>query len=211
MAIGRKPEYYSPEKRQQRREAARKANAIRYGREYTPEQDPYWLRDDVREILQRNPYASKKDIENTEYIEKDKKIIEEIKNMMDSLDVDYTSFAMIQSEIEDFDTDILIVSDRLKQIKEEDRQKLEDALNGAIQAYGEEAVAKRCEEHASEILDIVNSVLYDSGSESNKNGPGRSQYNAKIAEFVRLVTGSSMNIVEAAYIHDKAERLNEGE
>ena len=204
MARKRSADYYSPEKRQQRREAARKANAARYNREYEPEENPYWFQEENYKIALQE-YVEQESISRSE------KVIDNIRDTLNQVDsgLDYTWYNMVQEEIEDYDSDVLLVSDKLREIKMNDRQTLQDIFEGAVERQGSDAVALRCELHSAELLDLLNSILYDSGSDSNNTG--RSGYNAKIAEFMRILQGSSMTIIDSEDLTNRSEYINEGE
>ena len=202
MARKHSADYYSPEKRQQRREAARKANAARYNRPYEPETNPYWFNEE-------NYNDALQEYLNEDAIERSSKVIDNIRDTINKFDTDYTWYNRIQEEIEDYDSDVLLVSDKLREIKMEDRKTLEDIFNGVVERDGSSVVAQRCEQHSAELLDLLNSILYDSGSESNNTG--RAGYNAKIAEFMRLLQGSAMTLIDSEEVTDRSEYFNEGE
>ena len=101
------------------------------------------------------------------------------------------------------------LSDRLQQLKEADATTLETILDNAIARDGKEAVARRLNENAGEFKELMQSILYDSGSKSNKTG--REGFQVKVNNLARIINGAAMSLddtKEISGIFDRLQRFN---
>ena len=86
-------------------------------------------------------------------------------------------------------------SDDLAQMKEQDKNRLENMLNGAIATEGEYAVAKRLEEKYSEVIELVYAIIY--GQSKDRASAGRSGVMQNLAKFAAILHGSPLSIRES--------------
>lgn len=91
-------------------------------------------------------------------------------------------------------------SDWFTDVKGKDKNILERILNGAITNDGEDAVAQRCQEHATELLEIVESVLYNSGGKK-----GRDTITFDLVRFSAIVMGRSLTQYESEELTNLSE------
>lgn len=95
----------------------------------------------------------------------------------------------------------------LSESKERDKNILERLLDGAIAQQGKTVVAKRLEEHAFEVNDLVQEILYGSGSKEGNFRDGRTQVNFDLARFSAIIMGRSLTVEESKDLTDLAENL----
>lgn len=81
--------------------------------------------------------------------------------------------------------------------KRHDRNVLLNALKGAIAEEGRAAVAARLSANAELVADLVNSILYASGSVEGNFKNGRTRVNENIAQFSAIIKGRPLTIDEA--------------
>ena len=95
-------------------------------------------------------------------------------------------------------------SEELKNLKNEDRGILQDALNQAIAEAGREAVARRLEEHAEEINRIVQDVLYNESGNPyrEETQPG---INRRIQKVKSLLVGRPLTVQESWALTEEGE------
>ena len=174
-----KKEYYSAEQIQARREASRKSTATRANREYEPE-------------------------EATKYIERSKLVMDRIESELNRL-----NYELFKEEIDNWDADMLNVSDELKNIKRNDYNTIHSIFYGAIARDGEDAVAMRIEANAPAIIDALVSVLWDSGSKAKISM--KEEFQGKVAEITRILNGGMLTQKESYDVTNISEAINEGE
>lgn len=97
------------------------------------------------------------------------------------------------------------LSPKLQEIKINDASTISNILDGAIERDGLETVARRCEENASVILDLLNDLLFASGTKSNEIG--REGFQMKMNEIARIINGSAITIDESSKLTDENEAL----
>lgn len=85
-------------------------------------------------------------------------------------------------------------------VKENDKNILERILDGAITSEGENIVARRMAQHAVEIMELANSICYDSGGKT-----GRDQVQMDLQRFSAIIMGRSMTVDESKEITDAVE------
>lgn len=107
-------------------------------------------------------------------------------------------------------TESIVWSEELKRIKRNDRNTLKSVLDGAINSLGREQVIKNCVNHEKELIDIVNRVLYGSGSKY-KEYSARDGVQIDINKFTEILYGRPLTVAESKDISDMMERMNEGE
>ena len=88
-------------------------------------------------------------------------------------------------------------------LKTSDKNLLKSVLEGAIQRDGREAVAQRCQDHAEELVGIVNRVLYGSGNSYKVRGV--EGVNQDIQRFATIIGGSSPTVAESMRYTEEAE------
>lgn len=95
----------------------------------------------------------------------------------------------------------------LAEAKTHDKNVLESALNGAIEQYGEQAVAQRLQENAEEINTLVQEILYGSGSKEGNFKNGRTQVNFDLARFSAIIMGRPLTVDESIDLTELAETM----
>lgn len=91
--------------------------------------------------------------------------------------------------------------------KERDKNTLSSIIEGAINEYGLENVARRIEENASEVTALIQEILYASGSKEHHFGTGRNQVNEDLTRITAIVKGGPLTPEEARKLHDMQESL----
>ena len=107
-------------------------------------------------------------------------------------------------------TESILWSEELKRIKRNDRNTLKSVLDGAISSLGREQVIRNCVNHERDLIDIVNRVLYGSGSKY-KEYSAREGVQIDINKFTEILYGRPLTVAESKDISDMMERMNEGE
>ena len=100
-----------------------------------------------------------------------------------------------------------IWNNRLSDVKQRDKNTLENILNGAIAQQGEEAVGKRLEENSLEVNTLLQEILYGSGTTEGNFKNGRTQVNFDLARFSAIVMGRSLTVEESMDLTELAETL----
>lgn len=95
----------------------------------------------------------------------------------------------------------------LTRLKELDKNRAENILNGAINEDGEIEVARRLKEHGKEVNAILEQVLYGSGGKGNAFETGREAVNFDLVRFSAIVKGRPLTVEESKDITDAAETL----
>ena len=103
-------------------------------------------------------------------------------------------------------THISTLTGPLSDYKERDKNLLRSALISALFTDGRNAVAKRAQKNADQLIYLANRVLYESGS-SYKNR-GVEGVNMDVQLFKTLLTGVSPTVQESQELSDEAERLS---
>lgn len=88
-------------------------------------------------------------------------------------------------------------------VKNKDKNILSNILEGAISQEGEQAVARRLNNHATEIMDIVNRILYESGGKT-----GRDQTQLDLQRFSQIIMGRRLTVEESKNMTEIAETMN---
>lgn len=88
------------------------------------------------------------------------------------------------------------------QLKENDKNIVASALDGAIAQDGEKAVALRLEQHATEVNSLLQEILYGSGGKE-----GRSQVNFDLTRFSSIIMGRALTIEESKKLTELAETM----
>lgn len=107
-------------------------------------------------------------------------------------------------------TESILWSEELKRLKRNDRNTLKSVLDGAINSLGREQVIRNCVNHERDLIDIVNRVLYGSGSKY-KEYSAREGVQIDINKFTEILYGRPLTVAESKDISDMMERMNEGE
>lgn len=87
-------------------------------------------------------------------------------------------------------------------LKENDKNIVARALDGAIAQDGEKAVAWRLEQFASEVKPLVEEILYGSGGKE-----GRTQINFDLVRFSSIITGRVLTVDESIDLTELAETM----
>lgn len=114
--------------------------------------------------------------------------------------------ANIRAEIERW-TPVPNWTPSLAEAKTHDKNVLESALNGAIEQYGEQAVAQRLQENAEEINTLVQEILYGSGGKEGNFKNGRTQVNFDLARFSAIIMGRPLTVDESIDLTELAETM----
>lgn len=88
-------------------------------------------------------------------------------------------------------------------IKTEDKNRLKSTLNGVLEREGREAVAKRCQDNATEVVRLAERVLYGSGNEYKVRGVDG--VNQDIQRFATIIGGRSPTVAESMAYTEEAE------
>lgn len=92
--------------------------------------------------------------------------------------------------------------------KQADQHVAKNVLYAAIAELGEKQVVKNVQSHGEELKDLLNHVLYDSGSREGNFKDGRTQVNADIKRFQELLLGHTLSQQEAMKTQELIERLH---
>lgn len=113
----------------------------------------------------------------------------------------------IREQIDKWDADIFFdtYSDYFKKVKTQDKKILLNILEGAINRDGEDAVAARLEASSTEILEIIQFVLYASGGKT-----GREETQMRLVRFAQLLQGGQLSPEENKAL-TRYQELMEGE
>lgn len=82
-------------------------------------------------------------------------------------------------------------------IKEKDKNKLKNILQGAINVQGKKAVARRIQENAEILQALFAEILYGSGSVEYHLGTGRQQVQLDLQRVATIIQGRSMTPEES--------------
>lgn len=96
-------------------------------------------------------------------------------------------------------------SKNLATVKRNDVNILKRILDGAISEFGEDAVARRLDNHSVEINTLLQEILYASGGREEIFKDGRTQVNADLARFASILKGHALNIDESISISEQVE------
>lgn len=118
----------------------------------------------------------------------------------------YATLENVREQIRQW-TPSTIWNSRLSDVKQRDKNTLENILNGAIAQQGEEAVSKRLEENSLEVNALLQEILYGSGSKEGNFKNGRTQVNFDLARFSAIVMGRSLTVEESMDLTELAETL----
>lgn len=88
-------------------------------------------------------------------------------------------------------------SEGLAEAKSKDRATLMNIFTRAKMELGREGLAKRLEQSAIDINELIESILYDSGKQEGNFKDGRTQVNANITRFAEIVKGHALNVDES--------------
>ena len=88
-------------------------------------------------------------------------------------------------------------TESLAAAKEADHRVAKNVLDAAIAELGEQQVVRNVQAHGEELKDLLNHVLYDSGSREGNFKDGRTQVNADIKKFQELLLGHTLSQQEA--------------
>lgn len=113
----------------------------------------------------------------------------------------------VREQIYKWDADIFFdtYSDYFKKVKTQDKKILNNILEGAISRDGEDAVAARLEASSTEILEIIQFVLYASGGKT-----GREETQMRLVRFAQLLQGGQLSPEENKAL-TRYQELMEGE
>lgn len=118
----------------------------------------------------------------------------------------FVVFWRIQDQIEEW-TPSPFWSLELTQMKEHDHQRLKNIFNEAINKEGWETVARRIQDYALDIQDIVDRVLYSSGSAYRDTG--REGINQDLNRFSSILNNRPLTVQESAEFTEFGEIVGE--
>lgn len=87
-------------------------------------------------------------------------------------------------------------------VKSKDKNILKNILNGAINEYDRQTIARRLERNAFEAMEIVNRILYESGGKS-----GRDQTQLDLQRFSAIIMGRSLTVEESKKMTEVTETM----
>lgn len=93
-------------------------------------------------------------------------------------------------------------TDYFKQLKERDKNVLQNMLNGAIRQEGEDEIARRLEASASEVTAIIEEVLY---------GSNEDRIQGDFSRFSNILWGRSLTNDESKILAESLESLEDSE
>lgn len=93
-------------------------------------------------------------------------------------------------------------SDYWSGVKEHDKNTLASMLQGAIKSEGRDAVAKRMQENAEEIIHLAEKICYGSGG---KESSARNDINMAFAKFSEIITGGPITFAQNVEMTARAE------
>lgn len=94
-----------------------------------------------------------------------------------------------------------------KQKKEHDKNVIKSVIEGAIQRDGLQEVAQRLEDHAIEINELLQEILYGSGG-GDINKSGRININLKITRLAQIIIGRTLTTTENKDLTEQAESFD---
>ena len=97
-------------------------------------------------------------------------------------------------------------SPSLVHAKSRDKSRLKSIFDSARAEIGDYELAMRLEEHAAEINELVQEILYASGSKEGNFKDGRTQVNADINRFTQIILGRSLTVDESIIMTEQAEQ-----
>lgn len=89
--------------------------------------------------------------------------------------------------------------------KNDDKDRVNNILSGAISQLGRKQVAINLAAHAGEVNSLIQEILYASGSKEGNFRDGRTQVNFSITRFAALCYGRSLTVDESIAITEAAE------
>lgn len=98
-------------------------------------------------------------------------------------------------------------SAELAEIKREDKNMLENIINGAINAQGWSGVCRNLKGNESIFFSLCQQILYESGNKFRTSG--RETVRIALNEIAQLVWGRALTVQEAMDIEDLGESFNE--
>ena len=93
-------------------------------------------------------------------------------------------------------------TDYFKQVKERDKNVLQNMLNGAVRQEGEDVIAARLESYATEVIAIVEEVLY---------GSSEDKIQGDFSRFSNILYGRSLTNDESKQLAESLENLEDNE
>ena len=97
-------------------------------------------------------------------------------------------------------------SNELSTLKSKEIDIMKKALNRAISNDGRDKVVDRINSRITEIYQIMEMVIYDSGEKFHQNSRD-GLVSSKIQQFIEIVTGNALTVSESAYLTETAEQL----
>lgn len=125
------------------------------------------------------------------------------------VDIDTEIYDKIIEDMQDF-TPLSHWSPGLADAKIKDKNILESMLNGAIEQDGKEAVMQRLAEHAEEINELVQEIMYGSGSVEGNFKDGNTVVNHDLTRFAEIIYGRHLNAEENRVLTDIRETITTG-
>lgn len=125
------------------------------------------------------------------------------------VDIDTEIYDKIIEDMQDF-TPLSLWSPGLADAKIKDKNILESMLNGAIEQDGKEAVMQRLAEHAEEINELVQEIMYGSGSVEGNFKDGNTVVNHDLTRFAEIIYGRHLSAGENRVLTDIRETIYTG-
>ena len=175
------------------------------------ENDPYGIADILEEraaLKEENIKASTrktKTPKTKEELPNATKVV--IENLLDSIEPFSTlTLDSIREEINNWKP-LSSWSEPFVEIKRRDKDTLSRIIEGAINNYGLEGVARNLEANAVEIIPLIHEILYGSGSKEHDFGTGRNQVNEDLVRVASVIKGGALTMQEARDLHDMTEEM----
>lgn len=125
------------------------------------------------------------------------------------VDIDTEIYDKIIEDIQNF-TPLSHWSPGLTGAKTKDKNILESMLNGAIEQGGKEAVMQRLADHAEEINELVQEIMYGSGSVEGNFKDGNTVVNHDLTRFAEIIYGRHLSAEENRVLTDIRETIDTG-
>lgn len=174
-------------RKQERSEASRKSWETRREniRRAKEERDRFW--DEYYDVMEQGDYEGYFD----DVPDESELILDQVKSMINSWQPDPRW------------------SNQLTSIKQEDVNILDSILMGAIGEQGTVQVARNINENGTELLQLINQILYESGNKFKLSGREGVRYS--IQRVRDIIYGRASTVRESIELTELAEKLNESE
>ena len=96
-------------------------------------------------------------------------------------------------------------TDSLRMAKERDRNAVGSILTAAVDQFGAGVVAYRLQQQSMNVVELIEEIMYASGSREGNFKDGRTQVNADINRFAKIVKGGELSAEESMQLTEQSE------